>query len=65
MFVPASPPGSTGVTNKPACTVDSLGMYLVGDVEEAKESQFGPPVLVGDAILLAPETVELSFCSQL
>jgi len=65
IFVPASPPGSTGVTNKPACTVDSRGMYLVGDVDEANDSQFGPVVFVGDAMLFAPEVVELSFCSQL
>lgn len=68
MFATASPPGRTGVTNNPACTVDSLGIYLVGDVEEAKDSQFGPEAFVGDATLLLPvppEAGKLSFCSQL
>lgn len=44
MFVPASPPGSTGVTNNPACTVERRGKYLVGDIEDANDSQFGPVV---------------------
>ena len=65
MLVPASPPGSTGVTAKPAKIVDNLGKVLVGEVVEGKDNQFGPVNLVGDATLLAPDVVALSFCSQL
>lgn len=64
MFVPASPPGSTGVTNKPERIVDNLGKVLVGDAVGLNDNQFGPDAFVGDATLLAPDTVELSFSSQ-
>jgi hypothetical protein len=44
--------------------VDSLGKLLVGDVVGVNDSQLGPVVFVGEATLLVPDVVELSFCSQ-
>jgi len=64
MFAPASPPGRGGVTAKPARTVDNLGKIRVGDEVGLNDSQFGPVNFVGDATLLAPDVVALSFCSQ-
>ena len=64
MLAPASPPGNGGVTFKPARMVDNLGNVLDGDEVGLKDNQFGPFSLVGLATLLAPDTVELSFCSQ-
>jgi hypothetical protein len=64
ILTPASPPVKRGVTRAPERIVDNRGNILVGDVVGLKESQFGPVVLVGDAILPLPDVVELSFCSQ-
>jgi hypothetical protein len=64
MFVPASPPGSGGVTAKPARMVDNIGIVRVGDAVGLNDNQFGPVNLVGDATLFAPDVVALSFCSQ-
>ena len=64
MFAPASPPGNGGVTFKPERMVDNFGNVLVPDTVAGNDNQFGPDALVGDATLLAPDTVELSFCSQ-
>jgi hypothetical protein len=64
IFAPASPPAKGGVTFKPANIVDNFGNNLVPDTTGAKESQFGPVVLVGEATLAVAEVVELSFCSQ-
>ena len=66
MFVPASPPGNTGVTFKPASMVDNLGNNLVPETDGANVNQFGPVAFVIEAILLAPVCVDeaLSFCSQ-
>ena len=59
----ASPP-NVGVTNSPARMVDNFGKYLVGDAVGLNDIKFGPVVFVALATLLAPEVVELSFCSQ-
>jgi hypothetical protein len=64
MFATASPPGNTGVTNKPARTVDNLGNILVGETVGLNDNQFGPVSFVGLATLLFPDVVALSFCSQ-
>ena len=64
MLVPASPPGNTGVTAKPARMVDSIGNVLVGDAVGLNDNQFGPVAFVGLATLFAPDVVALSFCSQ-
>jgi hypothetical protein len=64
MFATASPPGITGVTKRPARTVDSFGRVRVGEAVGLNESQFGPVSLVGLATLLFPDVVALSFCSQ-
>ena len=61
----ASPPGKGGVTNNPARIVDNLGKFLVGDVVEGNDNQFGPVNFVGEATLAFPDVVETSFCSQL
>jgi hypothetical protein len=64
IFAPASPPGSGGVTARPARIVDSIGKVRVGDAVGLKDNQFGPVNFVGDATLFAPDVVALSFCSQ-
>jgi hypothetical protein len=64
MLQTASPPGKGGVISKPARTVDNRGKVLEGDVVGLNDNQFGPVNLVGDATLLDPEVVALSFCSQ-
>ena len=63
VFAAASPP-KVGVTFKPAKIVDNLGNVLVPDAVGENDIQFGPVVFVGDATLLAPDVVALSFCSQ-
>lgn len=64
MLHTASPPGSGGVTARPARMVDSLGNVRVGEAVGLKDNQFGPVNLVGDATLFDPDVVALSFCSQ-
>ena len=64
IFAPASPPGNGGVTFKPERIVDNFGKVLVPDTTGENDNQLGPPAFVGDATLLVPDTVELSFCSQ-
>ena len=64
MFATASPPGNLGVTFKPDSIVDNFGNVLVPDTVAGNDNQFGPVTLVGDATLLDPDVVELSFCSQ-
>ena len=66
MFVPASPPGKTGVTFKPARMVESFGNNLMPETVGANVNQFGPVAFVIEAILLAPVWLDeaLSFCSQ-
>jgi hypothetical protein len=64
MFAPASPPANGGVTINPLWIVDSLGNVLVGELVGTNDNQFGPVAFVGLATLLAPDTVELSFCSH-
>ena len=44
--------------------VDNLGKVLVLEAVAGNVSQLGPLALVGEATLLEPDTVELSFCSQ-
>ena len=51
MLATASPPGSGGVTNRPARIVDNLGKVRVGDAVGLNDNQFGPVSLVGDATL--------------
>ena len=64
ILVPASPPGNTGVTNKPASMVDNFGKLRMEVEEGLNDNQLGPVVLVGEATLFVPDVVELSFCSQ-
>ena len=64
MFAPASPPGKGGVTFKPESMVDNFGNNLVPDAVAGNDNQLGPVAFVGEATLLAPVVVELSFCSQ-
>ena len=64
ILAPASPPGSGGVTIKPARIVESFGKDRVGEAVGGNDNQFGPVVFVGEATLLLPDVVELSFCSQ-
>jgi hypothetical protein len=48
--------------------VERRGKYLVGELVEGKDNQFGPIGLVGLAVLYAPEAPRFcdeSFCSQL
>ena len=65
VFAPASPPALGPLISAPANMVDNLGNNLVPDVDGGKDIQFGPEAFVALATLLAPDTVELSFCSQL
>ena len=65
VFAPASPPAFGPLINAPASMVDNFGNNLVPDVDAGKDIQFGPVAFVGLATLLVPDTVELSFCSQL
>ena len=44
--------------------VDNFGNNLVPDAVGLNDNQFGPVAFVGEAMLFAPEVVELSFCSQ-
>ena len=64
MLVAASPPGNGPVTVLPARMVASCGKVLVGDIVGENDNQLGPVVFVGEATLLVPDVVELSFCSQ-
>ena len=64
-MVAASPPVNGPEIFKPANIVASLGKNLVGEDVGMKDIQFGPEALVALATLLVPDTVELSFCSQL
>ena len=64
IFVPGSPPANGGVTNRPARMVDNFGKVRVPETVGENDNQFGPVAFVGDATLLAPVVVELSFCSQ-
>ena len=65
VLVAASPPVNGPETFKPAKIVASLGKYLVDEDVGENDTQFGPEALVILATLLVPDTVELSFCSQL
>ena len=59
------PPAKTAVVSPPVRIVDNLGKSRVGDTVGLNDNQLGPVALVAYDILFAPETVELSSCSQL